>query len=302
MNPRTRNDWILWAQAGCALVATAHAEYVLATSVNLHWIVAGAVPGALDLYVIRALQKRKDVLPAVLVMVAANVASILVQAGVIPLHWGLYSAVGALAPLLLWRGHVLRVLEQEGTGAVSAPEPPALAPAPETYSPQVNDSPWAAGFHLDGCDGQHQHQGPVNCMLRASALQDSTEYPAPDWLAMAKERWVQMGFGAPDRVPDWMADEYPTSTPDDTTSAHPPKASAVPYLAPVPDLPPEYADTAVHEETSAPILYGTDWEHLPGAEAYVEATDKPTVKGLRRELGIGQDRAERLLSHLGVRP
>ena len=277
MNPRTRNDWILWAQAGCALVATAHAEYVLATSVNLHWIVAGAVPGALDLYVIRALQKRKDVLPAVLVMVAANVASILVQAGVIPLHWGLYSAVGALAPLLLWRGHVLRVLDQEGTGAVSAPEPPALAPAPETYSSQVSDSPWAAGFHLDGCDGQHQHQGPVNCMLRASALQDSTEYPAPD------------------RVPDWMQDEYPPSAPHS-------KTSAVPYLAPVPDLPPEYADTAVHEEASAPILYGTDWEHLPGAEAYVEATDKPTVKGLRRELGIGQDRAERLLSHLGVRP
>lgn len=135
MSARTRKDWILWAQLGCALVATAHAEYTLATAVHLNGYVALAVPGALDLYVVRALQKRKDVLPAVLVMVAANIASILVAAGVLPLHWALYSAVGALAPLLVWRGHVLRVheggaAEMSTAAPMTSPEVTPTVPAP----------------------------------------------------------------------------------------------------------------------------------------------------------------------------
>lgn len=143
MSTRTRTDWILWAQLGCALVATAHAEYTLASATGLHWVVAGAVPGALDLYVIRALQKHKDVLPAVLVMVAANVASILVSAGVLPLHWGLYSAVGALVPLLVWRGHVLRVHPGTDAGAVSAPVP--AVPEERVHVPETDET-WLPEF------------------------------------------------------------------------------------------------------------------------------------------------------------
>lgn len=137
MSTRTRTDWILWAQLGCALVATAHAEYALASATGLHWVVAGAVPGALDLYVIRALQKHKDVLPAVLVMVAANVASILVSQGVLPLHWALYSAVGALVPVLVWRGHVLRVHPGTDAGAMSAPVPEPKYAVPDVPEEQV---------------------------------------------------------------------------------------------------------------------------------------------------------------------
>ena len=134
MSTRTRQDWILWAQLGCALVATAHAEYTLVTALGQNWIVAGAVTGALDLYVVRALQKHKDVLPAVLVMVAANVASILVGAGVVPVHWGVLAAVGALAPALVWRGHVLRVHASAEAGAVSAPAlDPECAPSAVEY-------------------------------------------------------------------------------------------------------------------------------------------------------------------------
>lgn len=266
-------DVILWGALGCALVSTAHAEYTLATATHVNDWVALAVPGALDLYVIRALQQRKDVALAVLVMVAANVTSHLLTADVLPVHWTITAAVGALAPLILGRIYYLKHRASEDTGAVSAPAPAA----PAGYSPQVSDSPWAAGFHLDGCDGMHQHEGYLNCTLRASALADT----------------------APDHVPaHWMDQEYPETHP----SAHPPKTSAVPYLAPVPDLPPEYADTAVHEETSAVVLNATDWAFLMAAENYIAGTDKPTVKGLRRELGIGQERAERLLAHLGVRP
>lgn len=103
-----RKDWVLAAQLGCALVVTFHAEYTLALAAGVNEYVALAVPGALDLYVIRALQKHRDVFLAVLVMVAANVASHLVTAGLIPVGWAVYSAVGGTVPLLLWRGHSLR--------------------------------------------------------------------------------------------------------------------------------------------------------------------------------------------------
>lgn len=263
-------DVILWGALGCALVSTAHAEYTLATATHVNDWVALAVPGALDLYVIRALQQRKDVALAVLVMVAANVTSHLLTADVLPVHWTITAAVGALAPLILGRIYYLKHRASEDTGAVSAPAPAA----PAGYSPQVSDSPWAAGFHLDGCDGMHQHEGYLNCTLRAIALADA----------------------APDHVPaHWMDQEYPETHPSAPTSA-------VPYLTPVPDLPAEYAASAVHEEDDAVILRDTDWDYLPRAGAYVLKTEKPSVKGLRRELGIGQERAERLLAHLGVRP
>ena len=109
MNPHLKEakPYLLWGALGCTLVVTAHAEYTLATATGVHWAVAGAVPGALDLYVIQALRVHRDVLSAVMVMVAVNVASHLVAAGVLGVHWWLISAVGALAPLLLWRIHFL---------------------------------------------------------------------------------------------------------------------------------------------------------------------------------------------------
>jgi hypothetical protein len=267
MSARTRQDWILWAQLGCALVATAHAEYTLVTALGQHWVVAGAVTGALDLYVVRALQKHKDVLPAVLVMVAANVTSILIGAGVVPVHWAVLGAVGALAPLLVWRGHRLRVHEMRVSGAVSAPAPAAPEGAPGTALVQVSDGytapdhvpAWVPGFHLDGCDGLHQGTSWLDCAQRA-----------PDHVPA---EWVQPG----------------------TPHSYPP-------LAPVPDLPAEYAESAVHSS----VLLDTDWAYLDKASEYVHGCKdlkrKPSVRGIRRALSIGQDRAERLLEHLGVEP
>ena len=294
-------DWVrahplLAGALGCALVSTAHAEYTLATSTDVNEWVALAVPGALDLYVIQALRVRRDVATAVLVMVAANVVSHLLVAGLYPkdIWWqvGVVSAVGALAPVLLWRVHSLErtrtrseLLWGVEAGAVKAPECAPSTPPPAVLRPAsalASTAPvWAPGYHLDGCDGQHQHSGPVNCMTRASALAST----------------------APDHVPaSWMEDEYPETHPSAPTSTPHSKTSAVPYLAPVPDLPDEYKASAVHAETSTPVLRDTDWEYLPGAQEYVDKYSPATVKGLRRELNIGQDRAERLLSHLGVRP
>ncbi len=148
MSTRTRwmqsRDWLLWGALGCALVSTAHAEYTLATATHVNEYVALAVPGALDLYVIRALQVRRDVFAAVLVMVAANVTSHLLVAGVLPVHWSVIAAVGALAPLLLWRVHAL------GHAGTAAPEASAVPGAPASAVQGAVNAP-EYGPHLGGC-------------------------------------------------------------------------------------------------------------------------------------------------------
>lgn len=305
VSTRTRQDWILWAQLGCALVATAHAEYTLVTALGQHWVVAGAVTGALDLYVVRALQKHKDVLPAVLVMVAANVVSILISARVVPVHWAVLGAVGALAPLLVWRGHRLRVHEmrqaqEAGTpaGAVSAPEVPVPVDVPAShpcdrvapygcrftdrcaecgYAYGVHPMPeipapapaWVPGFHRDGCDGLCQGTGPVACTLRANALAVPVPEDDPDPDLYVPEDWKEV------------------------------------HLRAVPDLPPDVPGFDPAAALHSPVLVDSDWEYLAKASEYVHSCKDlkrtPSIRGLRLSLNVGQDRAERLLEHLGER-
>lgn len=102
-----KKDVLGWAATGFALVVTFSAEYELAKAVGIHQVVALAVPGALDVYVLRALQVKRDVFLAVLAMVAVNAASHLVTAGVLLVDWRLIVAVSAIAPVVLWRVHVL---------------------------------------------------------------------------------------------------------------------------------------------------------------------------------------------------
>lgn len=272
MSTRTRSDWILWAQLGCALVATAHAEYTLALATGLHWVVASAVPGALDLYVIRALQKHKDVLPAVLVMVAANVASILVSAHVLPLHWGLYSAVGALVPLLVWRGHVLRAHEVQAAGAVSAPE----YTAPEPSTPPGTDADWLPEFLAAQVHPVLEPGTP--CELSEPLLR-----PA-DFMCGCGYAWGDH-LGVQQKL-----------------------AASAPALPP---LPPEYAPEyieQVHSELApepwSSALSSDDKVYLGSAQAYLAgcADDKrtPSIRGLKEFGHMSQDRSKRLLTYLKV--
>lgn len=184
MSTRTRRDWILLGALGCALVGTAHAEYTLAVTAHFHPWVALAVPGALDLYVLRALQQRRDVLVAVLAMVAANVTSHLLAAGVLHDHWLITSAAGALAPLILWRVYALKA----GAGTTSAP---VLAPSTEAGTQPAHQS-W--------CGLTHPDDGPCS------------EYGAPDTVP----EWMQSEY-PPSTVPGLyslpeLPDEYTPST------------------------------------------------------------------------------------------
>ncbi|MER5468029.1 hypothetical protein [Streptomyces sp. NPDC002685] len=101
------NDFLKWGALLFALVATASAEYELATAVGFNRWVAAAVPGALDIYTVRALRAHRDVLAAVGAMIGVNAASHLVTAGLLPVNVPLVVAVSAIAPLVLWRVHRL---------------------------------------------------------------------------------------------------------------------------------------------------------------------------------------------------
>lgn len=257
MSTRTRNDVILWGALGCALVSTAHAEYTLATAAHFNEYVALAVPGALDLYVIRALQQRRDVLVAVLAMVAANVASHLIAGGVLAVTWHVIAAVGAVAPLIVWRVYSLKYTRtrqellwglEAGTGPEDADAVSAPVPEDEYAAPDHVPAEWIAR-PLKGCAWGHDE-----CR---DAVGECVLYVKP---------------GAPETYPP---------------------------LAPVPDLPAEYAVSAVHSVTE-PLMPG-DMEFLSGAQEYVDKTARPSVRGLKDALKIGQARAERLLTHLGVK-
>ncbi|MFD9444250.1 hypothetical protein ACFWBR_20360 [Streptomyces sp. NPDC060006] len=102
-----KNDYLKWGALLFALVATASAEYELARQVGFNQWVAAAVPGALDIYTVRAMRARKDVLTAVTAMIGVNAASHLVTAGLLPVNVPLVVAVSAIAPLVLWRVHRL---------------------------------------------------------------------------------------------------------------------------------------------------------------------------------------------------
>ncbi|MET7731599.1 hypothetical protein ABZT02_09540 [Streptomyces sp. NPDC005402] len=130
------NDFLKWAALAAALVATASAEYELATAVGFNEWVAAAVPGALDIYTVRAMRAHRDVLAAVVAMIGVNAASHLVTAGLLPVNWPLVVAVAAIAPLVLWRVHRLAdVPEEPPVEYVAEPEAEPVPAVPESVPP-----------------------------------------------------------------------------------------------------------------------------------------------------------------------
>lgn len=130
-----KNDYLKWGALVAALVATASAEYSLAVAVGFNPWVAAAVPGALDLYTVRALRTGREVLAAVAAMIGVNAASHLVTAGLLPVNVPLVVAVSAIAPLVLWRVHSL------GTGRDEATEKVAPLPFSEPVAVTVERAP-----------------------------------------------------------------------------------------------------------------------------------------------------------------
>lgn len=96
-----------WAALGCAIVSLSYTEWSLAVAAGAHPVVAVSVPGALDIYAIRAMRTRRHVPYVVCAMVGVNALSYLVHAGVVPVTWPVLVIVSAIAPLVFWAVHSL---------------------------------------------------------------------------------------------------------------------------------------------------------------------------------------------------
>lgn len=184
-------DYLKWAALACALVATASAEYELARAVGYNTYVAAAVPGALDVWTVRAMRQHRDVLAAVVAMILVNAASHLVTAGLLPVSVPLVVGVSAIAPLVLYRAHAITSTEQPEapeyeTTVERVPVPEAPEVPPELPAPVPEAVP--AGVRL----------------LPIVARPKRTTYE----LDAFREQWV------PSRPPAVPAAEYPRTRPE----------------------------------------------------------------------------------------
>lgn len=102
-----KRDLLADAALVMAVVGTATAEYDLAVASG--WgRVAFALPGALDVYAVRAMRAHRDVVLMAAVMFGVNALSHLVSAGLLPASWPVVVAVSALPILVLVRVHAIR--------------------------------------------------------------------------------------------------------------------------------------------------------------------------------------------------
>ena len=204
------NDLLKWAALIAALVATASAEYELARVVGFNQWVAAAVPGALDVYTVRALRAHKDVLAAVAAMILVNAASHLVTAGLLPVDVPLVVAVAAIAPLVLWRVHSLAL---PGTQDATVP------PVPE-QSPAV---PEPVEYRLDRDDEQDDDE--TRELPPGTGQDDEDAPPSPPVLLTARD--VADRFGVdPSTVRSWVQNgtlEVHDKTPRGHNLFHPDK-------------------------------------------------------------------------------
>lgn len=260
---KTRRDWLGWAACAFALAVTFAAEYELARAVGINEVVSLAVPGALDVYVLRALQMKRDVLGAVLALILVNSASHLVTAKVLPVDWWLIVAVSSVAPLVLWRAHVLRA---PVTASTEEPE--------HGRAPDDTDGPGTREHPELGVTGA-QWPVPESAKPASTMLTKHPEHSVPLW-----------DDSFPDDLPVLVGHEARVPTVDE-------------HAAEVIELCSEPVNGSEHDPAPVLKLVPPSVEHDPlmsQARVLLErnAGNVPTVRALKSGLGVGTPRAQRI--------
>jgi hypothetical protein len=112
--------------------------------------VAAGVPASLDIYAVRAMRARRDVVAVVGAMIAVQAAAHLVASGHLTVSPALVVAVSAIAPLVLWRVHRLADEAAAGTARDTEASRPAVEvsrPASEELLPASASPQATAGGH-----------------------------------------------------------------------------------------------------------------------------------------------------------
>jgi hypothetical protein len=143
-------DVLAWAALLAALAVTASGEWELARQCGMGAYVAAGVPASLDIYAVRAMRARRDVVAVVGAMIAVQAAAHLVASGHLTVSPALVVAVSAIAPLVLWRVHRLAdvLAEETERDTAASPAPAEVSPATAEELLPAMESPQAtAGGH-----------------------------------------------------------------------------------------------------------------------------------------------------------
>ncbi|MEW1914183.1 hypothetical protein AB0442_38175 [Kitasatospora sp. NPDC085895] len=265
----TRMDFLAWLAMGAAVVVSAHGEWVLAVQCGFHPLVAAGLPLALDTYAIRALRAGREVFLPVLGMIATNAAAHLLGAKVLHPGWQLIVLVSAIAPLVLWRVHVLHAADTTTTNQ------PAAAPVAPVERSAVAPVPAAAPAEPQ----------PVPAAPKV--------YPAPVLASVAGQEPEL----APGVEPVRELAFLPLPARPIVTLAEPNECPQ-PVDEPTPGAAEQTADGADDLQDDP-----AEWDELAPAAAAEFANllargDVPSVRTLRAEYGIGQTRAQRVQAAL----
>lgn len=139
-----------WAARGIiagAVGLTASGEYSLARMAGFDQTVAWLLPFVIDVYVIQAFRRHRDIGQAIALTVAANVTYHLAAVGLFGVTarreptWWLIALVASVASLILWRIHLMvrppkpaKKERRERQETPAAPPTPTPAPAPTSDS------------------------------------------------------------------------------------------------------------------------------------------------------------------------
>ncbi|MFF3359518.1 hypothetical protein ACFYWN_44745 [Streptomyces sp. NPDC002917] len=147
------DTWSARAVIAGAVGLTASGEFELAKMVGFDGGVAWLLPLVIDVYVIQAFRRHRDVMQAIGLTIAANVIYHLADAGLFGVNpgdggkadpkWWLIAIVASVASLILWRMHTItapaktkREPRQPRRDRQQATTPaPVLAPAPRQEAP-----------------------------------------------------------------------------------------------------------------------------------------------------------------------
>jgi vacuolar-type H+-ATPase subunit H len=193
---RKLDVWMARAVIVGAVGLTASGEYSLARLAHFPREVAWLLPFVIDIYVIQAFRRHRDIAQAITLTIAANVVYHLAAAGMFGVStdgngkhhatWWLIAMVASIASVILWRMHVITAPPRKkkprpGTGTDASSEPVLSSPqktVPAASDNAVPDNPRAGTG--TGCEQQERTPvPPTGTALSTAPAQAVSTAPVP---------------------------------------------------------------------------------------------------------------------------
>lgn len=186
------DTWMARAVIAGAVGLTASGEYSLARTVGFDREVAWLLPAVIDIYVIQAFRRHRDIASAIGLTIAANVIYHLAAARGFGLtvkgepQWWLVAVVASIASLILWRIHRMQEPLKPRQERRLKPRQQVAAPAPASATTTPVDRQEPAAKSVPATAKTPAKTGPansaknaVNASAKSTAATANSQPPAP---------------------------------------------------------------------------------------------------------------------------